>query len=133
MPKRPFPHLGAVFLTLVFLSLSCGAVPPPDGDPRPIFIRDRRGEHFDITHAVRHYGMARGGFRHGIGKTAFPKLENPGMLLPGQAGFPTGRQRRADVIGIRVADDARSYRIDQVVRHEIVNDVIGGSHAAVAY
>ena len=109
------------------------AVPPPEGDPGRVQIRDRLGKHFDITHAVRQYGMRRAGFEHGIDVNAFPKLENPKMLEAGDSGYPGRREGGLDVIGARVGDDARSYAVDHVVRHEIVNDVIGGSHAAVAY
>jgi len=119
-------------LWVAALCAAC-AVPPPEGAAGRIHIRDRLGKYFDITHAVQQYGMQRAGFQHGIGINAFPKLENPAMLEAGDNGYPGRRQRGLDVIAARVGDDARSYAVDQVVRHEIVNDVIGGSHAAVAY
>ena len=33
----------------------------------PIFITDRYGDRFDVTHAIRHYGMRASGFEFGIG------------------------------------------------------------------
>jgi hypothetical protein len=120
-------------LLLSGLVVACGGLTPPHGDASRIYIRDRLGDHFDITHAVQHYGMDRVGFQHGIGKNAFAKLENPSMLEAGDSGYPGRRQTGLDVIGARIDGDARSYAVNHVVRHEIVNDVIGGSHAAVAY
>jgi hypothetical protein len=122
------------------LFLACGPVPPassgrsPSGGG-PIFITDRYGERFDITHAVNKYGMVPSGFEFGIGKNTIRPLDHPEMIRPHEPGYPRGDARiaREQVIGASLEGDTRSYPIRQIVRHEIVNETIGYTEAAVAY
>ena len=50
-----------------------------DQDPGSIYLTDRNGERFDITYAVKKYGMSRRDFEHGIGKNA---IRSPGAIIP---------------------------------------------------
>ena len=103
---------------------------------RPVFITDRYGERFEITHAVRQYGMYESGFEFGIGKHTIKPLDHPDMVSPGEEGYPPESSfwsRGPDVIGLALGDDVRSYPVHELTRHEIVNETIGHTEAAVAY
>ena len=123
---------------LLVLYTGCTPLQPVPGEPGAgqspgrIYITDRRGEQFDITHAVNHYGMSRHGFEYGIGKNAIRPLNHPGMIGPGQMYYPSPRDIH-QFIGTEIDGDVRSYPITPLVRHEVVNETIGATQAAVAY
>ena len=72
----------------------CAPLPPAGGaEGERVFITDRYGERFDVTHAEQKYGMSRWGFEHGIGKHSIPPLDHPDMLEPGDAGYPSNWAR----------------------------------------
>ena len=103
---------------------------------RRIHITDRFGERFDITHAVERYRMHRRGFEFGIGKNTIRPLYQPGMLTEEDRCYPAYGSvwnRDPDVIGAVIEGEARSYPVDRLVRHEIVNESVGATQAAVAY
>lgn len=103
---------------------------------RPIFITDRYGDRFDVTHAIRHYGMRASGFEFGIGKNTIKPLNHPDMVSPGGAGYPAEGSmwnRGPDVIGLALENEVRSYPVHELTRHEVVNETIGHTEAAVAY
>lgn len=112
--------------------------PPPPGhmagrtSGERIYLIDRRGDRFDITHAVERYGMRREGFEYGIGRHAIPPLDHPQMIAPDEVDYPAAEGWQ-EVIGTQLEGDARSYPIESLVRHEIVNETIGHTQAAVAY
>ena len=119
--------------------LLCSCAPPmqdsgnaasPSG--RPIYITDRTGERFDIAHAATYYGMHPEGFQYGLGKNAIRPLDHPDMSALGDPDYPDPRAAQ-QVIGVAVEDDVRSYPIRWLTPHEIVNETIGGTQAAVAY
>ena len=129
----------ATFLVSCVL-FACGPLPPGNTEPArlgggPIFITDRHGERFDITHAVEKYGMAPSGFEFGIGKNSIPPINHPEMIRSHEPDYPNlrSRQSKEQIIGASFEGDARSYSIRQIVRHEIVNETIGYTEAAVAY
>ncbi|MBT4496910.1 MAG: DUF3179 domain-containing protein [Gemmatimonadetes bacterium] len=111
--------------------LSSGQVQTGSQEER-IYITDRRGERFDITHAVRHYGMRPEGFEYGLGKGAIPALDHPGMSRPGDSRFPSPGESH-QIIGLVAEGDARSYPLRYLRAHEVVNETIGHTQAAVAY
>ena len=129
---------------LAVLLSSCTPLLPPvetpgtPGTPRGgtapgrIYIVDRYGERFDITHAVGRYGMDQDGFEHGIGKNAIRPLDHPDMIEPGERTYPGPRDRH-QVIGTEIDGDVRSYPIHPLATHEIINETIGDTQAAVAY
>ena len=119
-------------------STGAGFETPAGGHSRrkPIYITDREGVRFDITHAVHRYGMRVAGFQFGIGKNTIRPIDHPDMLSPGEPGYPSEGSwwsSGPDVIGISVDDDIRSYPVRELTRHEIVNETIGHTQAAVAY
>ncbi len=127
---------------LLTVFVACAPMPPAmdtraaAGESRQgserIYITDRRGERFDITHAVQNYGMSRHGFEYGIGKNAMRPLDHPEMIAPGEPAYP-GAWDTIPVIGTEIEGDVRSYPIRPLARHEIVNETIGETPFAVAY
>ncbi len=97
-----------------------------------IYITDRRGERFDVTHAVEAYGMSRRGFEYGIGKHTIKPINSPNMIVAGQPAFPAAWDD-SRIIGLQIEGEDRGYPIRLLRRHEIVNEVVGQTHAAVAY
>ena len=137
--SRAYTESPAIVLVSCFL-LACGPVPAGNTTQArsgggPVFITDRYGERFDITHAVEKYGMAPSGFEFGIGKNTIPPINHPEMIRSHEQDYPNLRSRQAkeQIIGASFEGDARSYAIRQIVRHEIVNETIGYTEAAVAY
>ena len=120
---------------LLALSHCAGPSPAPldrTADAGPIVLVDRRGERLDITHAIRHYGMDRSRFQYGLGKGAIPPLDHPDMIAPQDPSYPAAESPGA-VIGTELGGDARAYPILPLSRHEVVNETIGATPAAVAY
>lgn len=129
-------------VVLVLTVAACASAPSPEGarkretatDRRsaPVVITDRRGERWDISHAVENYGLSRYGFEFGIGRNAIPPLNEPDMSEKGDAGHPSPSAAH-EVIGFSTEGETRSYPIRPLNRHEVVNESIGNTQAAVAY
>ena len=139
IPSFPRP------VALLALLAACAQMPPPapgtdltaatDSPARrnkPVFLIDRQGGRFDISHAVEKYEMKRRGFEFGIGKNAIRPIDHPDMIEAGQRDYPADWARHR-IIGLEIEGEARSYPIRQLTRHEIVNETIGHTQAAVAY
>ena len=97
-----------------------------------VFIRDKTGKEWDVTHAVRNYGFQADKFQFGLGPFAITPINNPKMLNPGDPGYPSDE---ADflVIGTRINSDERAYPLSVLSRHENANEQFGDTHVAVAY
>jgi hypothetical protein len=103
-----------------------------EGTRRTYVITDVQGQAWDVTSAAYDYGMDPDRFEHGLGKNAITPLENPVLLSPGDRGYP-GDDASFLVIGARIGGDARAYGKLDVIRHEVVDEVIDGAHVAVTY
>ncbi|NBC16180.1 MAG: DUF3179 domain-containing protein, partial [Bacteroidetes bacterium] len=70
-------------------------------------------------------------FHYGIGREHFPALIEPAFVAAeaADAWLPD----TARVLGLQVGDDVRAYPIDLLIRHEVVNDVVGGEPVFAAY
>lgn len=102
------------------------------GDEEKIFIIDRDGKKWDVTHAVKKYGFVASKFQFGLGKDAIPPIRDPQFHLPGEPGYP-GASQTFLVIGTRLNDDARAYPLFVLKSHEIVVEQFGDIHVSVAY
>jgi len=123
-------------LTILAAALAACTPAPEPGSSRSVatvWLVDDNGDRFDITHAVQHYGLEREWFDYGIGKHAIPPLNHPPILEPGDPRYPSSGMGSMEAIGARLQGEARSYRVRDLVAHEIVNDTIGHTQAAVAY
>jgi len=97
-----------------------------------IFLVGRTGKRWDITHAVKYYGMDPENFRYGLGPNAIRPINLPEMIWPGEPGYPTdGSTQR--IIGTNIDDDARAYPTSVLSGHEVVNELIGGQYVSVIY
>jgi hypothetical protein len=97
-----------------------------------IVIVDRTGKRWDITHAVRKYGMHAGGWNYGLGPNAIRPIVNPHFHEPGDPGYPDAGNQ-IEVLGITIDGDSRAYPVWVLSSHEVVNDVVGGRHVAATY
>lgn len=132
---------GSIFLLAFMLLLGCqersksvnGPVtedtPPKD---EKIYITDRTGKSWEVTHAVREYGFRTNNFQYGLGPNAIRPLNNPEMISRGEPGYPSDNSSEA-IIGVSVNGDARAYPIRRLISHEVVNDRVGGKDLAVVY
>jgi len=97
-----------------------------------IVIVDRTGKSWDITHAVRVYGMLGQNWEYGLGPNAIKPLVNPRFYSPGDDNYPEPSDR-LEVIGVSIDGDVRAYSTWKLSLHEVVNDIVGGRHVAVTY
>jgi hypothetical protein len=99
---------------------------------RQIFITDRTGKQWDITHAVNEYDMQPENFRYGLGPYAITPINNPEMISPGEPGYPDNAST-IQVIGTSVNGDARAYSTSVLSGHEVANDTVGDEPLSVIY
>ena len=97
-----------------------------------VFIIDRTGQRWDITHAADKYGFRAKNFQFGLGKNAIPSINYPDMYLPGEPGYPLANDDFT-IIAARIRSDARAYPLFVMKSHEIVNESFAGQLVAVAY
>ena len=97
-----------------------------------VYLIDRQGQRWDITHAVEKYGFRAENFQYGLGKNAIPSIDYPDMYLPGEPGYPLPDDR-ATVVAARIRSEARAYPLFIMKFHEIVNESFAGELVAVAY
>jgi len=97
-----------------------------------IYIVDRTGKKWDITHAVKEYGMDRDKFNYGLGPNAIPPILNPQFLAPGDDGYPPSSQTFR-VVGTTVSGESRAYRVSDLSCREVVDDQFGATPVVVTY
>jgi hypothetical protein len=97
-----------------------------------IFIVDRTGKRWDVTHAENHYGLKAERFQFGLGPNAIPPILNPEFLSPGEVGYPASDQTFL-VIGTALNNDPRAYAISDLIRHEVAEELFDSTYVAVAY
>ncbi len=97
-----------------------------------IFIKDRTGKSWNVTHAVNNYGFAPEKFQFGLGPFAIPPILNPKMLDREDAGYP-GNNDDFLVIGTTLNGDTRAYPLNVLNRHEVADENFDTVHVAVAY
>ncbi len=101
-------------------------------DNGKIFIQDRTGKRWDVTHAEQVYGLKADKFQFGLGPGAIPPILNPEFVLPGQPGYPTPGGNFL-IIGADINDIQRAYPISVLTRHEVVDEQFDSTYVAVAY
>ncbi len=131
-----------IFCLFLLLLLGCeittssttgdGTSPPVVFDGDKIFITDRTGKQWDITHAVHEYNFDPVEFEHGLGPFAIKPIQNPKMLSPGDPGYPAP-EVSSRVIGTTINGDSRAYLLDDLFGHEIANDRFVDTHVAVGF
>ncbi len=123
---------------IAVVALACQTSEPMGGtaevrrDGDKIIIVDQTGKSWDVTHAVNEYGFQARAFQFGIGPFAIRPIQNPTMLSPGDAGYPSP-QSDFLTIGYDHNGDKRAYPLYVMGSHEIVDEQFGQTHVAVAY
>ncbi|RMG28237.1 MAG: DUF3179 domain-containing protein [Methanobacteriota archaeon] len=138
--KKSLSRLGVFVFTFLALMIviNCSKTPsdttPPvvKEDNERIFIVDRTGKEWDVTHAVKKYGMKAEDFQFGLGPFSITPLDHPSMISPGDPGYP-GSQEDFLVIGVRLNNDVRAYPLRTMLCFEVANETIGQQEVAVAY
>lgn len=97
-----------------------------------IFIVDRTGKKWDITHAVEEYGFEPEKFQYGLGPNAIKPILKPQMICPGEAGYPEDNDPQT-VVGAALEGEVRAYPLTVMASHEIADEKFGDAHVAVAY
>ncbi len=99
------------------------------------FITDRTGRRWDITHAVRVFGMNPDHFNFGLGLNAIPSVDDPTVVSSGDIRYP-GAGETFPVYGVDHNGQRRAYPVADLSRHEVFNDVYPGTEnrrVAVTY
>jgi len=131
-------YLGICLICLA-INFSCTSTDSPqitqkvdDDSTETIFIEDRTGKLWDITHAVNTWNMNPDFFRFGLGPNAIQPLNDPEFLRAGDRGFPV-ETGDFPIIGVNFEGEQRAYPISIVLRFEIVNDHIGDIYYSSVY
>ncbi|RMG67513.1 MAG: DUF3179 domain-containing protein [Calditrichaeota bacterium] len=128
-----------LFGLAAFLACSSSTSSSAAEEPAPvvqqeekIFIIDRTGKQWDVTHAVKKYGMKADEFQFGLGPNAIPPINNPIFAAPGDPNYPSLNQTFL-VIGTILNDEPRAYPLFTLTSHEVVNDRFGDRFVAIGY
>jgi hypothetical protein len=97
-----------------------------------IFIRDRTGKEWDVTHAVNEYGFEADRFQYGLGPFAIQPILDPQFLSPNDPGFDSVNENEL-VIGTVLNGIARAYPLSILRSHEIVDEKFDRTYVAVGY
>ena len=144
-----FDLVSAIVIAEIIVFTACSQDPSsPDANFEPeeiiqedarIFIVDRTGKKWDVTHAKKRYDMEPSKFQFGLGPNAIRPILTPRMLSPGDTGYPHDEDDFI-VLGTTLndgtrplSDGTRGYSIIDLTRHEIVDEKFGDLHVAVAY
>lgn len=101
-------------------------------DGQQVFIVDRTGKRWDVTHAQQKYGMRAENFEFGLGPDAIRPINNPRMLSPGDPNYPASNLTFL-VLGATLAGRSRAYPINIMSMVEIANERFGNQFVAVGY
>ena len=103
-------------------------------DPEQIYITDRTGKKWNVTHAVENYGFEASKFQFGLGPYAIQPINEPVFIAPGENGYPSSSHTNAmQVIGTTILGESRAYPLETLTRYEILNDAFGDVHVAVGF
>jgi len=100
--------------------------------PELVTITDRHGEVWEITHAVRRHGMSLPSWEHGIGRHTLRPIIEPAMSCAGDVDY-LDPENLTVVLGLRMEQETRAYKLGDLNDTEVVDDVIGEAHIAVTY
>jgi hypothetical protein len=102
------------------------SAPTPEIEPESsVFIKDRTGRPWDVTHARDIYDMNPDHFNYGLGIGAIPSVDTPTILEEGAPGYPDSDSRTA-VFGVDHNGEQRAYSVSALSRHEVFNDIFPG-------
>jgi len=114
-------------LLIVCLWLFCLLPGNPVFAEDKITIRDRQGETWNITQAVR-LGYKRKHFNYGLGRGAIPPLGSSSIVQE-----PSDVSDGLKVIGVARSGRALAVSVSTLTSHEVANVELAGKPIAVAY
>ena len=91
------------------------------------FIRDRKGEEWEITQAVS-IGFRPYHFEYGLGRNAFSSLDDS-RLQNATKSIP----KRLRIIGVQGENESKAFSVKTLRGHEVANSYIGDTPIAAAY
>ena len=91
------------------------------------FIRDRKGEKWEITQAVS-IGFRPYYFEYGLGRNAFSPLDDSSLR-----NSDKNTPQRLRVLGIQGANESKAFSLKKLSHHEIANSSIDNKPVAAAY
>jgi hypothetical protein len=112
------------FLLVVTISVSFAGVIQKNGK---VFLRDRRGESWDISQAVS-IGFDPYSFEFGLGKNAFKPLDDS-HLRNASNTVP----QRLRIIGVTGESGSKAFSVKKLGGHEIANSFVDDAPIAAAY
>jgi hypothetical protein len=129
-----------IFYLWFFLIITTGCTasneqPASGSDDSKVFITDRTGRKWDITHAVEQYDMEPQFFNFGIGVGAIPSVDFPVVVEKDSQEYPDSDDN-ISVFGVNHNGEQRAYSVRQMARHEVFNEEYPGeaeTHVSVAY
>jgi hypothetical protein len=113
--------LGVLFLAC---TVSFAEVIRNDGKT---FIRDRKGENWEITQAVS-IGFNPSDFEYGLGRNAFSPLDDTDIR-----DAPKSTPQKLRILGVPGENETKAFSIKKLKRHEIANSHIDDTPIAAAY
>ncbi len=103
-------------------SSGVGSEPDPGGQ---VFVEDRTGREWDVTHARDVYGMDPGYFNFGLGVGAIASVDGPEIIGEGDPRYPES-SAKVPVFGVSHNGEQRAYSVSDLSRHEVFNDEYPG-------
>lgn len=124
-------------LAALFVLPNCSAFsdPGPEDVIREdgkVFIVDRTGKRWEVTHAESRYGLEADKFQFGLGPNAILPIANPRFISQGSPAFP-GKGETFLVMGTEINGESRAYPIDVMSRHEVAIENFDSTYVTVAY
>jgi hypothetical protein len=86
-----------------------------------------QSQHFDVTQ----FRLDASRLHYGLGRENFPALIAPEFVSAREADQWLGEDD--PVLGVQIGAEAKAYPISLLVRHEVVNDTVGGKPVFAAY
>lgn len=88
------------------------------------------GESMDDHFNIDRFDLDPNQLHYGIGREAFPALIEPTFVPAERADWMRPNHR---VLLVKIGDETKIYPVDQLIRHEVVNDTVGGIPIFAAY
>lgn len=96
-------------------------------DRKYLWGGEKESSHFDITD----YTLKDEQFHYGIGRERFPALIKPIFTSVKEADKSFNKKDR--FLLLKMGAETKAYSIDDLTRHEVVNDVVDGKSVMAAY
>ena len=114
-----------MLLPIVFMAACSDDAEQKETEDNSAVITDRMGREWDVTHARDVYGLNPDFYNFGLGAGAIASVDNPGVIKPGEVGYPSSDSQIA-VFEVNHNGEQRAYSVGALTRHEVFNDIFPG-------